>query len=73
MFLVHGSVNSHPNTVPAPVSRGDQLGADAVTLRHKMAHSSERKLEMNIEGHVANEGRPQHGLFSSQRSFLEAE
>ena len=73
MFRVHGSVNSHPKTVPSPVSRGDQLGADAVKVRLQMAHSSERKLKMNIEGHVANEGRLQHGLLSSQRSFLAAE
>ena len=73
MFLVHSSVNSHPKTVPSPASRGDQLAADAVTVRLKMAHSSERKLKMNVEGHVANEGRLQHGLLSSQGSFLAAE
>ena len=26
VFLVHGPVNSHPRTVRAPVSRGDQSG-----------------------------------------------
>jgi len=38
-----------------------------------MAHSSQWKLIINMEGHVANQGRLQHGLLSSQRIFLAAE
>jgi len=73
MLLVYGTVISHPQPMPTPVLRADQMVADAVTARLKLADSSDRKLQVNMEGHVADEDRLKNGLLSSRRSLCAAE